>query len=93
MAKKIYVVMGESGEYDDHTDWLVHAYVDEADADKHAKDANEWHAYWMDRVKGLSWRDVPKEYNPFDPSYTDGDHAGKCEHARWFVADVVYGRR
>ena len=37
----IYLVTGESGEYDDHRTWLVVAYTDRAAAESHAARANQ----------------------------------------------------
>jgi hypothetical protein len=38
----IYVVVGQTGEYSDRTDWYVCAYLDEAKATKHADEAMKW---------------------------------------------------
>lgn len=37
--KTIYVVMGQTGEYSDRSEWPVMAYTDKPSAEKHADDA------------------------------------------------------
>ena len=38
---EIYVVEGSTGEYSDHTEWLIAAYLNEEDAKKHVLCATE----------------------------------------------------
>jgi hypothetical protein len=35
MRRKVYVVCGSTGEYSDHAEWLVAAYTNEKDAQRH----------------------------------------------------------
>lgn len=39
---KIYVVTGETGDFSDHTQWNVAAYVDKEAAEQHARLAKEF---------------------------------------------------
>ena len=41
MVDKIYVVMGTTGKYSDRTEWLVAAYSNEKEAQKHIELATE----------------------------------------------------
>jgi len=43
----LYIVIGESGMYSDRCEWMVGAYFDEAEADEHARRANDAVAGWL----------------------------------------------
>jgi hypothetical protein len=40
--RTVYVVVGHTGEYSDHTQWNVAAYLDREHAEEHARLANEF---------------------------------------------------
>ena len=90
MAKTIYVVYGERGEYDDHSKWNVRAYSKKEDADKHAADASEWSRQRVAQVDAnkpeWSWNN--KAVNPFDP--TDPYPDNETEYG---VEELQYGRK
>lgn len=63
--KKIYIVEGSTGEYSDHTEWIVCAYEKENDAQTHVVDASA-----MARELIAEYEtpyDIPNGANPFDP--------------------------
>lgn len=67
---EIYVVIGSTGEYSDHTYWFVHGYLDKKEAEEHASKANAWlvqkglHSDHGRRYDGGPW---DKHYSPYDP--------------------------
>lgn len=82
-TRNVYVVVGQTGEYSDRTDWYVAAYLDRTDADWHADqamlEANRL-ATWTD-AHGEVWRyssDPHKPLNHFDAGmnmyYTGTDY-------------------
>lgn len=68
---KIYIVEGNTGEYDDYRCWPVHAYADETKAKEHADNAQNWLTdYGPERWRKERWDVAPK--NPYDPNmYVD----------------------
>lgn len=46
----IYVVYGQTGEYSDHTEWLVCAYEDKVKAERHADLAAARAKAWLDET-------------------------------------------
>lgn len=59
-AHKVYVVIGESGNYPDEFDkWTVAVYAKRRDANKHAREANE-------RVPTVRRRGQAKLIEPYD---------------------------
>ena len=61
---KIYLVVGETGEYSSHTEWPVIAYDDEAVAQRHIDLAKAR----ADEIEGGKERyERPKEANEWDP--------------------------
>jgi hypothetical protein len=90
---KVYVVFGAAGDYEDRSEWAVVAYLSEAAAKKHVKDAgNTAHAIYMkfgdrdrERSESLSnddWKPPPNRRNKFDPKH-------KATSADW--NDTSYG--
>lgn len=75
--KKIYVVMGDTGEYSDATTWATKAFACREDADRFCKMLNDWcveqgvHTLEMGRT----------EY--------DVNYEGKCELDPDFQADYT----
>jgi hypothetical protein len=67
---KVYVVMGQAGEYDDHTEWVVVAYLSEDAARQHVKDADAAAKAIYDKF-GAGDRKLlpPKRRNRFDPKH------------------------
>jgi len=63
---KLYVVMGSTGEYSDHSEWLVYAFENEDDAkwwvERATEKANEWK-----NVRNSRHMDPPGGWNPYDP--------------------------
>lgn len=78
--RKVYVVMGGTGEYSDRREWPVAAYLDKAMADAHEDAAVRWaRAHGLGFDADLGWeerRDRPP--SPFDPGmhvdYTGTDY-------------------
>ena len=59
--KKVYVVMGSTGEYSDHQEWMVAAYFNEALAAKRVVDCDRAaSARFVDRFKNC-------DPDPLDP--------------------------
>jgi hypothetical protein len=74
----MWVVMGETGAYDDYCDWMVCAYTTEAEAEKHAQAAQNW---WVDNFH--AWHDAwPGEWvkNPYDLMACRPDYTGTKYH-------------
>lgn len=90
MAKTIYVVYGERGEYDDHAKWNVLAYSKREDAEKHAADAAAWSKQRDAAVKANERVGVwgSKAVNPFDDvdPYPDNE-------TEYGVEELQYGRK
>jgi hypothetical protein len=40
--QQVFIVIGSTGEYDDHTEWTVAAYATEIEATWHARKAEMW---------------------------------------------------
>ena len=76
---KIYVVEGQTGEYSDHRDWPVRAFLSEKKAQKLVLDAqaraNE--IYVNNSNSSPSWNDLekPENKNQYDPDM-DMDYVG-----------------
>jgi hypothetical protein len=65
MGQTIYLVLGTTGEYSDHTEWNVAAYTEKTAAEEHARLLNEW-------VKGTDVFDFDARKDkaqkcPYDP--------------------------
>ena len=74
MTKKIYVVIGESGEYSDHSEWLVAAFLSETKAYQHAEtcaadlvrmfeEGRDSKGRYDGRVDGWDCRSLDKDWN------------------------------
>ena len=94
MAKTIYVVYGERGEYDDHSKWNVRAYAKKEDADGHAADANEWckrrAAIIKEKGDRWAWNNRNKDKNPFDHV---NDYPDSMYETEYGVEELQYGRK
>jgi hypothetical protein len=64
MKTEIWLVEVHCGEYSDRCDWVVCAYRNKADADKHAHMA-ELEAAALNAKYPRSW-DIPAKANPYD---------------------------
>ena len=72
---KIYVVMGETGEYADYQEWIVHAYVDPTEAQKHADAAQQafcslvpgWNPGENEGIPFQRYLELGAFKNPYDP--------------------------
>lgn len=71
--KKIYVVMGTSGEYSDRDEWPVKAYIDEEKAKTHVVKASERAREIEIAGRGLQYAEQMKltKTNEFDPDMDD----------------------
>jgi hypothetical protein len=65
----VYVVMGQTGEYSDRTEWVVVAYSNEADAQKHVENATR-RAKELEVTKPRNWEALEAHLasNEFDPA-------------------------
>lgn len=85
----IYVVSGQSGEYEDHREWLVIAYASEFKAKEHAASAAAKNKEYRD-VAGPLWLEVddswktPSRRNEFDPD----EQMHPCEVFDYYVTSV-----
>lgn len=64
MAKKLWVVAGFTGEFEDKSDWIITTYTRKRDAELHVKLATDWY----NANGGVEIRKSLKSIvNPFDP--------------------------
>ena len=63
--KLIWIVYGQTGEYDDSREWTVCAYEEESLARIHAAQATVFAQKLMSLYRGNRW-DIPKGANPYD---------------------------
>lgn len=63
--KNVYVVMGSTGEYSDHNEWPVKAYLNVKSAEKHVIDVSR-RADELIVIHG-GYHNVPDGSNEFDP--------------------------
>lgn len=75
--KKLFIVMGTTGEYSDRTEWPVVAYEDEEEAEKHV-DAATRRAKELEVGRGSRYELSDKERSVYDPGmgmdYTGTDY-------------------
>ncbi len=68
---KIFIVEGNTGEYSDHQDWAVAAYLDEDLAKQHVElasvRARELYAEYDKNWEPTSYDDIPEGANQYDP--------------------------
>jgi len=74
MNDKVYIVQGETGEYDDAQNWYVAVYLDKKAADHACRELNDWCV--RNRVgddcherDSLSYAERQKLQCPFDPNW------------------------
>jgi hypothetical protein len=80
---KIYVVIGQTGEYSDRSEWVVAAYRSEEDAKAHVvaatANADAWHAFAQScEGMDMEWSEQnerKKSANPLDPFF-ECDYTG-----------------
>lgn len=70
--KKIYIVMGATGEYPEIEKWNVAAYTTKRECIKHVEAANDITLSFFIRNssgdgESLSWNSIGKCENPYDP--------------------------
>jgi hypothetical protein len=60
---KVYVVVGEEGSYSDRTEWLVAAYSDREQAERHVKrcERHVAEARAKYNLAGMPWRSVEEQ--------------------------------
>jgi hypothetical protein len=81
---KVFVVVGNTGEYSDRTDWYVVAYRTEELAQAHVELAKKWYLENGGReLYKPSWGNRDKIKNPFDPNM-QVDYTG----TDWTVVEV-----
>lgn len=86
ISLKVHIVIGSTGEYSDHKEWLVAAYLDEERAKKHVLEASAYaREVFAKYGEGnyLDWFDLSPEErtksNPLDPGM-DMDYTGINYH-------------
>lgn len=89
-ASKVFVVMGETGEYSDRKEWPVIAYLDEASAKNHVLALDAWlreHRMHMDGTDFLQY-----EFRQNKPA-TDLDSSFEVDYTgtRYYVMEVSLG--
>lgn len=42
LSNEIYILIGETGEYADQRNWIVAAYTNRGEVEKHKEEAQEW---------------------------------------------------
>jgi len=64
--EKVYVVIGESGEYDSYYKWSIVAYLDRGKAEEHKRNANNRGKEITDLVFNQGYDDdsLSNEYDP-----------------------------
>ena len=62
--QRVYVVMGQTGEYSDHIEWTVGAYTNEGAAQTHVERCAGWYRRHKSEV-GRRSQSPPT--NPYDP--------------------------
>ena len=86
--RKIFLVIGATGEYSDHTQWNVAAYPNLEEAELHVERANEFLQTHRLITKGgiVDWdaRDCAPP-NPFDPKMVVD-----CTGAKYAVQEVAF---
>ncbi len=73
MSKRVYLVIGEGFEHEDHKQWVVTGYSDPTKAEEHCKLCNDWlmlHHKHNDNYK-FSTKEVP---NPYDKDFPITNH-------------------
>lgn len=63
--KKVYIVMGSTGEYSDHQEWLVAAYFDKEKGKEHVEKAGA-RAREIERQRESRYS-IPQGINEYDP--------------------------
>jgi hypothetical protein len=85
--QKIYMVMGESGEWDEHYRWNVRAFLNKEKAEAYAakadKRAKEIHPIMMAAVR--EDRDIPDLENEYDP-----EMYLQCNGVSYFIVEVPF---
>ena len=64
LPKSVFVVLGSTGEYSDHMEWNVAAYITREEAEQHRDLANEYARFV------LTWTGLKDIKNPYDPNAT-----------------------
>lgn len=95
--QKIYILQGTTGEYSDRTDWIVRAYLDEANAigaqmdvtdafailRQHMKDNNvEYYDFWHYEKLDNQTKELYQQVKNIDPKF-QMDYTGTS----WWVKE------
>jgi len=84
--EKVYVVIGESGEYDSYYKWFIMAYLDRGKAEEHKRNANKRGKEIRDLVINQGY-DRDSLSNKYDPEMIDNmDYDG----ATYFIEEVEF---
>lgn len=86
----VFVVMGSTGEYSDHQEWPVRAFLIQAEAEALITQLDEWlrvNAVHMDSDHSvdLTWQQRRDLDNPFDPNF-HVDYTG----TRYYFMEVPF---
>lgn len=65
---KIYLVIGQTGDYSDRREWIICGYNKKEDADKHVELAQQEHNRWYSSAR---FRFPDENANPYDPDMSD----------------------
>ena len=92
--RHVYIVIGACGEYSDHQEWPVAAYLDENTAKDHVVKAAEAYNHVVATIGDYAkwpWDDERRNLNPFDPDMR-GDYTG-TNYYYWAVElrEELYG--
>ncbi len=65
---RVFIVEGSTGEYSDHIEWQIAAYLDESLAQEHVRLADEAYRVWLAGRKPISidYDDVTFLFSPYD---------------------------
>jgi len=64
--KKIYIVFGQTGEYSDHRDWIVAAYLNKSAAEKRVADCTMGAGKFVNSQLNWEWSEASEAKNPYD---------------------------
>ena len=84
--QKVYIVMGQTGEYDSYSKWPVHAYLEREKAEEHVAKANERAKEIITLIR-LAADDEESEIPELENEYDSGmymDYNGTS----YFVVDI-----
>ena len=74
-TKTIYIVKGETGEYDNYNEWDVMAFSNKEEAITHMQTCQDWVDMYINPTSLSQFRELCNLKNPFD-SYMRVDYTG-----------------